>query len=66
MFKSLFKSILFINFILLYINSCGFKGPLYLPPKEPAKTEIKTNERCKPESANIIESELKLSGESNR
>lgn len=56
MFNNSFKNILFLNFILFFINSCGFKGPLYLPPKEPEKTKIKTSDKCMQEQKNIIES----------
>ncbi|HMT02987.1 MAG TPA: hypothetical protein PKD00_06715 [Burkholderiales bacterium] len=57
MFNNLFKNILFLNLILSIINSCGFKGPLYLAPKEQEKPKIKTSDKCIQEQKNIIESE---------
>jgi predicted small lipoprotein YifL len=37
------KNFLVYAFVLLILVSCGFKGPLYLPPSENTDSTVKAN-----------------------
>ncbi len=46
------QKIIIIGTILIFLSACGFKGPLYLPPKTDEPTVKNTNDKAN----NIAES----------